>query len=307
MKKYYNKLLGICLFIVLVFAFSYSQATDGCELPKIEFIIALGIEQKYFSTFVSLKNDEVLKKVNQVVHKVAKASGQLDTSYEVTIINHPSPIVSSSFGYVYISTGLLDNLTNEDELAYAIAHSIAHIMMDHQLNTYLSDAEKYNSAWKKARSAHEIFLWASLLQAVTLGVAGIDSNLVVMLLAGESSLLPSEVNIDQKISNAKNIHLNKWGASLAEAKNPNYYVHPSLFIFLKEFFFGYEAEDELKADEVSIKYVTKAGYNPNAVITLLENLLKERTKYLEKEYISHFIFARPGIERRLESVKKFIK
>ncbi len=37
-------------------------------------------------------------------------------------------------GFVFITTGMLDFLKNEDELAFVLAHEIAHIELDHGLN-----------------------------------------------------------------------------------------------------------------------------------------------------------------------------
>ena len=65
---------------------------------------------------------------------------------------------------------------------------------------------------------------------------------------------------------------------------------------------GYSRKDELLADSLGVKYVDKAGYDPQAAISLIEKLGKE-----DKNQPLVFLRSHPLPDQRLENIKKELK
>lgn len=67
------------------------------------------------------------------------SSSRLTRNYKfpvVILLDEPETVnaFATPGGFIFISTGMLDFLQDEDELAFVLAHEIAHIEMDHGLN-----------------------------------------------------------------------------------------------------------------------------------------------------------------------------
>jgi len=65
---------------------------------------------------------------------------------------------------------------------------------------------------------------------------------------------------------------------------------------------SYSREDELFADKLSVKYTKKAGYNPEAVVSLLQKLWEIIRKGPEKRYVSHK--SHPYLSIRISKAKQ---
>ncbi len=92
------------------------------------------------ASFVILKDDDLAEKVSGITGRILSAAGNTETnlargSSTIPCLLHPF------HGYLYVSTGMLDMLANEDELASVIAHAIAHINKKAQYHAYKT-AEK---------------------------------------------------------------------------------------------------------------------------------------------------------------------
>lgn len=62
---------------------------------------------------------------------------------------------------------------------------------------------------------------------------------------------------------------------------------------------GYSRKDELEADKLSVDYLRRAGYNPQAIITLFQKL-KAKTKSNEPKWL-YFLKSHPYIDQRMEA------
>lgn len=72
---------------------------------------------------------------------------------------------------------------------------------------------------------------------------------------------------------------------------------------------GYGKEQELEADAFAVQYIKKAGYDPNAFISVLKSFMsiKDRLELSEKKnYASHLINAEPGLEERIKNVEELV-
>jgi Zn-dependent protease with chaperone function len=315
MKRLFTLLLAIC--------FSISETLPALAITGIirnERLLSGVIYNVYVQEqFILLRNEELNKMITPIIQKITKVSIEPDTKYIFTLINDPLPIVSSSPGWIYISTGLLDILNNQDELASAIAHAIAHVNMKHQFNTFISDAEEYESERNKILMARRILFWGTFIGAAALGASlgtsiGSYSEYLQALNSVEkysyligvtASMTERSLRVEAPMNlPEKKVAFNRFWDNLYAAHDPNFFVSPTIFIFFKEFYYGYKADEELKADDLAVKYLEKAGYNPKSFELLLKKLLSFRKEYFDKGYISHFLFADPGLEERIRNLEK---
>lgn len=74
-------------------------------------------------------------------------------------------------------------------------------------------------------------------------------------------------------------------------------------IGINELMLAYSREDELQADSLSVKYLTLAGYNPQAILEVLNVLQKaERDKPIRGEYVA----THPYLTERMRQVTELI-
>lgn len=111
-------------------------------------------------------------------------SSRLPKNYrDPVVILLDEPGVVNAFaapgGFVFITTGMLDFVENEDELAFVLAHEIAHIEMDHGLN-----AVKQNEGAKLFKSA-----------TGDLGFSGLFGEFLTMAENGFSKDLEGEADL----------------------------------------------------------------------------------------------------------------
>ena len=86
----------------------------------------------------------MIRYVNLVGQSIVSTSGRKDIRYHFTILESETPnAIACPGGYVFITTGLLNKLNSESELAGVLAHEIAHINQKHILNK-LSGGEEAN-------------------------------------------------------------------------------------------------------------------------------------------------------------------
>src|SRR6185503_4036188 len=68
--------------------------------------------------------------INRVGQKVVPAGS--DKLFAFRLVADPTPLAYTlSTGTIYISTGLVSLLDNEAQLAYVLAHEMAHVQLDH--------------------------------------------------------------------------------------------------------------------------------------------------------------------------------
>lgn len=98
------------------------------------------------------ENDPRLTYLRNVVVNLLSASRLTKNYKDPVVVLLDEPDVVNAFaapgGFVFVTTGMLAFVENEDELAFVLAHEIAHIEMDHGLN-----AIKQNEGAKLFQSA----------------------------------------------------------------------------------------------------------------------------------------------------------
>jgi MAF protein len=75
-----------------------------------------------------------LKRVEDVGKKIAAISDRKEIDYHFQVLDDDQiNAVSLPGGYVYVNSGLLDKIANDDELACILAHEVGHIVARHSI------------------------------------------------------------------------------------------------------------------------------------------------------------------------------
>lgn len=124
-------------------ALQMMQSIDGAKKNKKEIS-----EEQEFTLSTTFVIDEILKSgkvlygdtVTQYIEKVAQTLLKNDPQLkeQLTFFTLKSNLVnaiSTHQGYIFVTTGLLSHLHNESELAFVLAHEIAHFTKKHSLSS----------------------------------------------------------------------------------------------------------------------------------------------------------------------------
>jgi len=75
-----------------------------------------------------------IKRVQDIGAKIAAVSDRKEIDYHFQVLEDDTVnAVSLPGGYVYVNTGLLDKISNDDELACILAHEVGHIVARHSI------------------------------------------------------------------------------------------------------------------------------------------------------------------------------
>jgi len=86
-------------------------------------------------------------------------------------------------------------------------------------------------------------------------------------------------------------------------KNPDYELtRRAINIIYEVISLGYSRKDELLADSLGVKYMKKAGFNPQKAISLLEKLKKEE----KNDFTLIFLRSHPPIKERIKNIQKSV-
>ena len=110
-----------------------------------------------------------------------------DKLYAFKVTYHPIPYAYTlSTGTVLISTGMISLLDNEAQLAYVLAHELAHVYKDHwkvKMMMPLAE-EEYNKRQEKKRA-----MWAGIFAAAGAAMGGAAKGAAGAIIGAESGLL----------------------------------------------------------------------------------------------------------------------
>lgn len=281
-------------------------------------------------TFVILENEELNKKVTQIVEKLIKVSGFQYPRYRVRIINDFSPFAASFPGYIYITTGLLDILESEDEVAAVLASTIARMHEKYQYNTFIAEWNRRKKALITSTIIAGVLFVGGLafgVSAASAAASGAGSGTTMALQttgAVTGYAAATALSVGEKTAYKlpeKKVLCSKMAPYLSPTCSPIIWSFwswaapkmitgpsstSSVFTLFKEINEGYDNDKELKAIELAIGYVNSCGYNPNAFVSVFKKLLYLKNIYISKGYINNLLFVQPELEKRIEYVNKII-
>lgn len=100
---------------------------------KQELAMGQAAARRILQTTPVVRDPAVNETMRRVGRRLTAASGEPDLPWEFYVLDDPA--TSNAFalpgGKIFIYSGMLDNMTDEDELAVVLAHEIAHALARH--------------------------------------------------------------------------------------------------------------------------------------------------------------------------------
>lgn len=128
-----------CLFLSCATTSSDLRPTEDSDYMSVEDEIKFGhyVDASIVSEFMKVEDPEICAAVNSIGQNLIKVCDRPDLKFTFKVL---AASMVNAFagpgGYVYVTTGLLDQLENRDELAAVLAHEIGHICARHQVRAY---------------------------------------------------------------------------------------------------------------------------------------------------------------------------
>ncbi len=107
---------------------TYIYSTDK------EVQMGASIAQQIDKEYKMVNDPLVQKRVEDIGKKIALVSDRKDIDYRFMVLDDDEVnAVSLPGGYVYVNSGLVDKVDNDDELAAVLAHEVGHIVARHSI------------------------------------------------------------------------------------------------------------------------------------------------------------------------------
>jgi predicted Zn-dependent protease len=220
-----------------------------------EYYLGRAVSAKLLATFPPSSQSSLLSYVNKVGGAVAGVSDVPETfgGYHFVIVESSQiNAMSAPGGYVFVSSGFLKLLPDEDSLAAVLAHEVAHVVKRHGVNAISNGA-----------------LFSAL---------------------GEFTKASASI----AVSNT--------GSSLPLSEITDVFGDSVSGITDKLLTSGFDRSQEYEADLYAANLLVKAGYNPSALVKVLE-ILKQHTSSDESGwYATH-----PHPEDRIDELEDEMK
>lgn len=257
--------LGSVLFLL---AFSkVGFAGDADEEMKFGYYA----DRVIVSSQTILFSEALSERISEIGNTVAGVSERPGMNYTFRIINDPTiNAYSVSGGFIYVTTGLLDILESEDELAGVLAHEIHHTNASHQMK----------------------FIYAAYQRRIAGSILGIFFGYLLGAGAAHAVANSPYYAMSEQLAQERVRTAVKLGMALGD----------EIGVWMVK---GYGKEQELEADARAVEYTQKAGYDPQALISVFKKLISIR-KALginERNYVSSLINAEPGLEERIRNAE----
>lgn len=253
------------------------------------------------------EDSDVCARVAEIGQKMVAASGNPSGfSFHFYVLNSPDVTTfSAPGGPVYVTTGLLQHLKSEDELAVVLGHEIAHINERHMMKTETSERSKI--FWGRVLIVGAVAGGAFAGAVVQVETAKALTNTVAMVPAGQTQAYTVPTRNFGLISSTtvpsvpqyRLLTADPAGSQLAGLTNRAvaWGTASGGETLLNLYFQGYKNDYEFAADKLAIEYADKAGYDGGALIHVLERL-SGSTGEISPNEISHLHSSSKGLEAR---------
>ena len=288
------------LLLWFVSSFFLLTAFDAYSLNE-ELRLAYASDYAQICTHTILLNENVTARVTEIgcrlvtaarENKISKNVEQENFEYTFRIMNDPLiNAFSIPGGYVYVNTGLLDILQNEDELAAVLAHEIQHVE-GHHLIKQIHQAQ----ASQVAGTIGGMLIGVALGVAVGAATAPSSSGAYAAPNPWQTQL--QSMAIDSAV---------QLGQGMGEVMSISMIT-------------GYSKNQELEADARGLDMMKKAGYDPQGMVSMFKRFIEFRNKLtppaklnekqqpsISSNYKSSLINAEPGLDDRLKQVEVLLE
>lgn len=255
-------------------------------------------------SFVTLDDDSHARKLATIVRRLEENSATKSPfPFKCTILNEPVPIAASFPGYLYLSSGLLDLLTSEDELAAIIAVALVRTTTNIQYDRYVKERDQRDmAAWLYLAT----FAIGAGLTVASVGMTAAANTLGAVQSAqrvgmvgnaftGGLTVAVDSFSFPDPPSRVPKRYTNRMGPSAARV--------PFAGVYATEVFEGYDDTTELNAIRLAVERLKRAGYDPMALHASFGRLLAARNEYVSSGHYSSLLMARPGLEERILHAK----
>ncbi len=201
--------------------------------------------------FQLIKDPFIVDYANKIAQQIVAVLPPQPFPYQVHIIKEDTyNAFATPAGHIFVNSGLIEAMDNEEELAGIISHEISHVVCRH-ISQQIERSSKIGLA-----------TLAGIAAAVFLGIGG----------AGGAAI------------NALSIGSVAAGQSLSLA---------------------YSREDEKQADQIGLKYLTKAGYTGAGLLSVLKKIREK--KWFGEDDIPTYITTHPAVEERIAYIGAFLQ
>lgn len=314
MRKYLAAIVSVAFFVASVNPIPSYALTESEEETRIGNLFDFYVTE----TFPVLSSGLVTAKVAAVAERLRRASVSPATGCKVKIINEAAPMALAFPGHLYVSTGLLDILENETELAAVLALKSASAREKDSYGNFrtayrkkrftefatvvLAGAFIVGGAVAGAAAASSATTYQSAMQSAAVwgqaggALAGISLSYALTASVGK---MPER----KALLNRKGPPASWQGTGAGIDHNA---VMTTAQAFLNEVYRGYEAEAELRNIDEAMSSMKRAGYDPSGIVAVFRKLLLLRDRYLAKGYVSALFTAKPGLEKKIEHVENVL-
>jgi predicted Zn-dependent protease len=235
------------------------------------------IDQYMVNREVVLFAPALEERVARIVEKIS-AANSFSQPFQVRILNSPvMNAYAAPGGFIYVTSGLLEFVANDDELAAFIAHEMAHVIQHH----YFQEVQ----AFQKKADHLQLFL------EVGSSLVGVGAGLAVGPVA--------RPNVSDLLLQRGRLYALNFTGDFALG------FAGGVVLLLDVA--GYSQDRELEADALAPRYAANAGYNPRALIAALKRLALLETRAQnarDPQFVSHLVNAKPGLKSRIELLRK---
>ncbi len=240
------------------------------RFAKLEQLLGDWIARCLKVELIAVECPETTAWLDGILDRLKKAANVTDLDTQVVVVaSSKVNAFALPNGDVFVASGLLDSLDEEDEIAAVLAHELDHLVQ-HDVTERLERIQGAKAG------------------AFTLRAAVGFGDLAIAMFAGSSGSLSSALARDFGRAT-----LRAGGELGAE------YLQTGMIS-------NFSAETELRADVNGLKTLRAAGYDPNSNVRMLYALqnLEEQTLKKNETVLSNLINMRPGLDKRIVVMKK---
>lgn len=129
--KLYRRLFAICTILIFSTAILFPPVAEGISVKEEE-ELSREFLKVVFSQFQVIKDPIIVDYVNDVGQKIVSVLPPQPFTYHFYVIKEDSyNAFATPAGHIFVNSGLIEAMENEEELAGVIAHEIAHVSLRH--------------------------------------------------------------------------------------------------------------------------------------------------------------------------------
>lgn len=259
LSKAVSSIISVLMSVLLVFPVSVYSSASNQEIDELSNVIRVFVAHDV----VFLEDAKVTRKMRSILTQLLSDNGLNAEAYDFRIINDTLPnVFSGPDGMIYMSTGLLQVLNSDSEVALILAHEIAH----HQAGDFFA---QFNSTYDEqtAKVVGGVALM-TVLVIVTAGVAAaaagpmgtattsstmISTTGAVAATASYSAVVSTDIAMRDRLKYSKT-------NPQSDVANHPIYATALLDALNHSIYDGYGTDKELAAEKKALSYLQTAGY-----------------------------------------------